>query len=151
MLPEINQKILKAIKPGGNKFEAKCLKLLKAELLNNEKTATPKAQLDVTKSYVKKLKKALKAFVKHPERLALLEDEVKIISTLLPAEVSEERITDVVATVLQNIVTAENPDKAVLIRNYKGRIIGSTKRVLPDADGGLIAKILIQEINKLKF
>jgi uncharacterized protein YqeY len=151
MLPEINQKILKAIKPGGNKFEAKCLKLLKAELLNNEKTAAPKAELDVTKSYVKKLRKALKAFSNHPERLVLLEDEVKIISMLLPAEVSEERITDVVATVLQNIMTAEKPDKQTLIRNYKGKIIGSTKRVLPDADGGLIAKILIQEINNLKL
>jgi uncharacterized protein YqeY len=150
MLTEINQKIIKSIKPGGDKFEAKCLKLLKAELLNNQKTITPRDELDLVKSYVKKLKKALKAFHSYPERLKELEHEVEIISIMLPPEVSEERVRAVVETIVQNIMSADMPNKSEMLQKYRGRIIGSTKKVLPDADGGLIAQITIEEINKTK-
>ncbi len=86
MLNVINEKILIA-KKSGDKFTSDSLVMVKSELLNNQKTEAPKQEMDVVKSYVKRLNKSLEAF-KGTNQYDTLVKEYELVKGLLPAEVS---------------------------------------------------------------
>ncbi len=146
MLNEINKQILTNMKLGGDKFKTNVLRLVKAELLNNDKTSAPRKDTDVVRSYLKKLRKATNAFAKRPEKLEELESEIKIVSSLLPDGPSEEYISSIINTVIQNITTAEGE---VTLDKHRGRIIGSVKKVSPDVDGSLVAKLVVKKLKEI--
>lgn len=130
MLIELNKKIIEARK-GGDKFSAGVLNLVKAELLNNQKEAKPMSELDVVKSYSKKLIKATAAYEGHAH-FDELQKEIELVKTLLPEELSEESIQMAVNQYLTN-----NPDE-----KHMGKVIGALKGQLPNADGSTLAKIV---------
>ncbi|MDD3412618.1 MAG: GatB/YqeY domain-containing protein [Lachnospiraceae bacterium] len=133
MLVQINDSIKKAMSQGDREY-VNVLRLVKAELLNNEKTTTPKPELEVVKSYVKKLSKALDAFVNRPDQLARLTKEIEIINEFLPKPVSAEQILDHVQVTVQNLITAG-------VALNPGAVSKSVKLQLPEADGGLVFKL----------
>lgn len=130
MLTELNKKIIEARK-GGDKFSAGVFNLVKAELLNNQKEAKPKPEVDVVKSYSKKLTKAISAYEGHAH-FDELQRELDLIKSLLPEELSEE---DIQAAVNQYL--ANHPDE-----KHIGKVIGTLKGQLPNADGSTLAKIV---------
>lgn len=130
MLESLNKKIIEA-KKSGDKFAAGVYNLVKAELLNNQKEAKPKQEMDVVKAYSKKMIKALAAYEGHAH-FEELQKEIDLVKTLLPAEISEEQIQQVV-----NAYLSEHTDEKNI-----GKIIGYVKGELPDADGGLVAQVV---------
>lgn len=134
MLSKINDSIKKGMLVG-DKEAVEALRLVKAELLVNEKTATPKADLEVIKSYSKKLTKALEAFANRPDQLVKLQKELEIVNALLPRGVPEDTVRVYVMTVLANAAAAG-------VTKNKGEVIKSVKTQLPDADGSVIAKVV---------
>lgn len=130
MLVVLNKRIIEARK-GKDKFSAGVLNLVKAELQNNEKLDKSKPELDVVKSYAKKLQKSLPAF-EGSDKYEGLEKEIKLVKTLLPQELSEVEIQSAVDKYL-----SDNPDA-----NHTGKVIGALKGQLPNADGSTLAKIV---------
>lgn len=130
MLIELNKKILEARK-GGDKFSAGVLNLVKAELQNNEKSEKSKPELEVVKSYAKKLQKSLSMF-EGSDKYEEMHKEVELVKTLLPPELSEN---DIQAAV--NKYLADNPSESNM-----GKIIGALKSQLPEADGSTLAKVV---------
>jgi len=130
MLKEINAKIITA-KKARDKFTSNSYVLLKAELLNNEKIEKPKTELDVVKSYVKKLGKSLEAF-KGTDRHEDLVKEYNLVKTLLPEEMSEAAIREAV-----NKYVSANPEAT-----HMGKVIGAMKSQLENANGAVLAKVV---------
>ncbi len=91
----------------------------------------PKLELDVVKSYAKKLQKSLSSF-EGSDKYEGLEKEVELVKTLLPQELSEVEIQSAVDKYL-----SDNPDA-----NHMGKVIGALKGQLPNADGSTLAKIV---------
>ena len=143
MLSKINDSIKRAMSQG-NKEYVNVLRLVKAELLNNEKSHSPKEEIDVVKSYVKKLNKALDAFANRPEELTKLNREIEIINEFLPAPVSAVKILDHVSITVQNQISAGT-------KPNPGLVIRSVKLQLPDADGALVAQIATQYLKDLNL
>jgi uncharacterized protein YqeY len=135
MLSKINDSIKKGMLVG-DKEAVEALRLVKAELLVNEKTATPRPDMEVVKSYSKKLTKALDAFANRPDQLVKLQKELEIVNALLPVGVPEQTIRDYAETVIQNLRSA------VGARPNPGFVIKSVKLHLPDADGSTVAKVV---------
>lgn len=130
MLADLNKNIIEA-KKKGDKVSVGVLNLVKSELQSNEKSKKPKPEVDVVKSYMKKLQKSLPLF-EGSESYEKLENEVKLVKTLLPKELSEEEIQ---ATVDQYVT--DHPDE-----KHIGKVIGALKVQMPDADGSVLAKIV---------
>lgn len=135
MLAKINDSIKQGMMQGKKDY-VDVLRLVKAELLNNAKSDKPKAELEVVKSYVKKLAKAVDAFASRPNELEKLNKEIEIVNEFLPARVSEQLIRDHVAVTIQNLISG------VGARPNPGFVIKAVKAQLPDADGGLVAKVV---------
>lgn len=135
MLSKVDTLIKENFK-AGNKESVAALRLVKSELLNNQKTPKPKDELSVVKSYYKRLNKSLDAFAKHPDRQEAIQREIAIVKTLLPEMPSEQKIRDHVEVTIQNWRTQLNAGL------QPGVIIGSVKKQLPNADGGLVARIV---------
>ncbi|MDB4330270.1 GatB/YqeY domain-containing protein [bacterium] len=133
MLNDINKKIIEA-KKARDKFTANSFNLLKSELLNNQKVEKPKAELEVVKSYVKKLSKSLPSF-EGTERHAELVKEYDLVKTLLPEEMSVDAIRVAVKDYL-----SQNPEV-----NHMGKAIGALKGQLENAEGALLAKVVKEE------
>ena len=130
MLKEINEKIILA-KKSGDKFTSNALLMVKSDLLNNQKTEKPKGELEVVKSYVKKLSKSLEAF-KNTDKYNELEKEYLFVKDLLPPEMSEDQVRLVVSEYV-----AKNP-----LEKNMGKVMGALKSQLKDVDGGVLSKIV---------
>lgn len=130
MLKDINEKIILA-KKSGDKFTSNALLMVKSDLLNNQKTEKPKGELEVVKSYVKKLSKSLEAF-KNTDKYNELEKEYLFVKDLLPPEMSEDQVRLVVSEYV-----AKNP-----LEKNMGKVMGVLKSQLKDVDGGVLSKIV---------
>ena len=130
MLKDINEKIILA-KKSGDKFTSNALLMVKSDLLNNQKTEKPKGELEVVKSYVKKLSKSLEAF-KNTDKYNELEKEYLFVKDLLPPEMSEDQVRLVVSEYV-----AKNP-----LEKNMGKVMGALKSQLKDVDGGVLSKIV---------
>lgn len=128
--------LIKDFTKGGKKEEVAALKLVKAELLNNQKTVKPKEELAVVKSYYKRLTKSMDAYQTYPDRQQAIQKEIDIIKTLLPEMPSEQKVRDHVEVTIQNWKSQLNAGL------QPGVIIGSVKKQLPNADGGLVARLV---------
>lgn len=141
MLTKVNELIKENLR-NKNKVETNVFKLVKADLINNEKSQKPRPEIDVVKSYNKRLTKSLDAYASRPDIVEKLTNEINIVKTLLPVEVTETVIRDHVSATVQNILSAKDPLNM-------GPIIGSIKKQLPNADGSLVAKIVREKLSEI--
>lgn len=135
MLSKVDTLIKENFK-AGNKETVAALRLVKSELLNNQKTPKPKEEMAVIKSYYKRLNKSLDAFAKYPDRQEAIKNELEIVKQLLPEQPSEQKVRDHVEVTIQNWKSQLNAGL------QPGVIIGSVKKQLPEADGSLVAKLV---------
>ena len=130
MLEDLNYRIIEA-KKRGDKLTVSAFVLLKAEQQTNEKQKKPNPEMDVVKSYAKKLQKSLVAF-EGSDQYKDLKLELELVKTLLPEELSEESIQEAVSQYI-----ASHPNET-----HVGKVIGALKVQLPNADGSILAKIV---------
>jgi uncharacterized protein YqeY len=134
MLETVNEKVLSARK-SGDKFSTGVLQLVKAELLNNQKTDKPKDELEVVRSYAKKLGKSLEAY-KGMAQYDELAKELDLVKTLLPAEASEDEIRAKIKEYLDH-----NSDRNM------GMIMKAIKPFFPSADGAVMSKLVKESLS----
>ena len=133
LLEKISQDIIIAMKNRVT-VRSNTLKLLKSELLNNQKSKKPINDLKVLKSYHKKLKKSLDFF----EGVVAqdLNAEISILEEYLPKEMSDTELVEFINTCFNVHLNYENLTS--------GEIIGKIKK----ASGSSNGKLIMSEVNK---
>lgn len=109
------------------------LRMVKADILNNDKSAKPKDHTSVVGDYLKKLQKTKELNATHNIDNTELDEEILVVKELLPPEISESVLE---AAVIEALKTETNV----------GLLMKGLKAQFPTADG----KVLNQLIAKNK-
>lgn len=119
-----------------------CLRMAKGAILLKEKDGSGEITDDVTiailRSEVKKRQQTIETLTElgKDEEAELSRNEIAILESFLPQQLSKEALTDKVRAYL-----AENPDI-----NHPGRLTGAMKKELGDAADGKMLNEVCQEV-----
>ena len=135
---KIDKMIMEALK-AGEKIKAGAFRMLKSEFLvfktaKNAKPLDDAAEISIIKKMIKQRQDAAKEYLE-AGRLELADnelDEVAVLKVLLPAEITEEQIKEVVKEVANTTVP---------IKKNMGVFMKAVKAKYPTADGKLVSQI----------
>ena len=71
-------------------FRLGVIRMVKAELLNNQKTEKPAPEVDIVAGYHKKLAKSIELYKGNQEAIDKIQREMKIVEEYLPQKISLE-------------------------------------------------------------
>lgn len=136
---KIDKMIMEALK-AGEKIKAGAYRMLKSEFLvfktaKNAKPLDDAAEISIIKKMIKQRQDAAKEYLE-AGRLELADnelDEVAVLKVLLPAEITEEQIKEVVKEVANTTVP---------IKKNMGVFMKAVKSKYPTADGKLVSQIV---------
>lgn len=136
---KIDKMIMEALK-AGEKIKAGAYRMLKSEFLvfktaKNAKPLDDAAEISIIKKMIKQRQDAAKEYLE-AGRLELADnelDEVAVLKVLLPAEITEEQIKEVVKEVANTTVP---------IKKNMGVFMKEVKAKYPTADGKLVSQIV---------
>jgi len=130
---KIGKEIVAAMKEK-NKFRLMALKMIKTELLNNQKEKKPRKDIEVVASYYKKLAKNLDIY-KEEVALDNLKKELVIIKEFMPKELSREELESLI-------------EKHLELGNF-GQIMKAVKEEVAGVfDGKLVSEIIKGKLNE---
>ena len=137
---KIDKMIMEALK-AGEKIKAGAYRMLKSEFLvfktaKNAKPLDDAAEISIIKKMIKQRQDAAKEYLE-AGRLELADnelDEVAVLKVLLPAEITEEQITEAV----KEIVNTVEP-----VKKNMGVFIKAVKDKYPTADGKMVSQIVL--------
>ena len=136
---KIDKMIMEALK-AGEKTKAGVFRMLKAEFLvfktaKNAKPLDDAAEISIIKKMIKQRQDAAKEYLE-AGRLELADnelDEVEVLKVLLPAEITEEQITEAVKEVANTVEP---------IKKNIGVFMKAVKDKYPTADGKMVSQIV---------
>ena len=136
---KIDKMIMEALK-AGEKIKAGAFRMLKSEFLvfktaKNAKPLDDAAEISIIKKMIKQRQDAAKEYLE-AGRLELADnelDEVAVLKVLLPAEITEEQIKEVVKEVA---------NATVPIKKNMGVFMKAVKAKYPTADGKMVSQIV---------
>ena len=136
---KIDKMIMEALK-AGEKIKAGAFRMLKSEFLvfktaKNAKPLDDAAEISIIKKMIKQRQDAAKEYLE-AGRLELADnelDEVAVLKVLLPAEITEEQIKEVVKEVANTTVP---------IKKNMGVFMKAVKAKYPTADGKMVSQIV---------
>lgn len=151
LLKRVEQDFQKAIKTG-NANQLSALRNLRTALHNKEIELKPKDEkltdeviVSVVQSLVKKHKESIKMFKKgnRDDLLKKEKKELEALSSYLPKQLSDDKIKQIVLSVINKIGAAGPQDF--------GKIMGPVmSQAKGQADGNKVRAIVQQQLNKLK-
>ena len=136
---KIDKMIMEALK-AGEKIKAGAFRMLKSEFLvfktaKNAKPLDDAAEISIIKKMIKQRQDAAKEYLE-AGRLELADnelDEAAVLKVLLPAEITEEQIKEVVKEVANTTVP---------IKKNMGVFMKAVKAKYPTSDGKLVSQIV---------
>ena len=137
---KIDKMIMEALK-AGEKIKAGAFRMLKSEFLvfktaKNAKPLDDAAEISIIKKMIKQRQDAAKEYLE-AGRLELADnelDEVEVLKVLLPAEITEEQITEAV----KEVVNTVEP-----VKKNMGVFMKAVKDKYPTADGKMVSQIVL--------
>ena len=137
---KIDKMIMEALK-AGEKIKAGAFRMLKSEFLvfktaKNAKPLDDVAEISIIKKMIKQRQDAAKEYLE-AGRLELADDEldeVEVLKVLLPAEITEEQITEAVKEVANTVEP---------IKKNIGVFIKAVQDKYPTADGKMVSQIVL--------
>lgn len=137
---KIDKMIMEALK-AGEKIKAGVFRMLKSEFLvfktaKNAKPLDDIAEISIIKKMIKQRQDAAKEYLE-AGRLELADDEldeVEVLKVLLPAEITEEQITEAVKEVANTVEP---------IKKNIGVFMKAVKDKYPTADGKMVSQIVL--------
>lgn len=137
---KIDKMIMEALK-AGEKIKAGAFRMLKSEFLvfktaKNAKPLDDAAEISIIKKMIKQRQEAAKEYLE-AGRLELADDEldeVEVLKVLLPAEITEEQITEAVKEVANTVEP---------IKKNIGVFMKAVKDKYPTADGKMVSQIVL--------
>lgn len=128
MLTKIEQEIKKSM-IAKQAFRLGVLRMVKADLINNSKTAKPKDELSVVNDYLKKLQKVKEVNTANNIDSTELNNEMAVVAEFLPPAVNEETLEIAIKDLMK-------------IEANIGVLMKTLKAQFPTADGKLINQII---------
>lgn len=144
MNTEIAEDLKKALK-SGDKFKLSVLRMLKSalqlEAINQKHDLSDEEVRNVIKKQVKMRKDSMAEFKKYGknEEMAKLEQEIEILNTYLPAEMTEEEISKVIDEVFDNLNPTSMKDMGNIMKALNARIT--------NADMSLVSKMVKERLS----
>ena len=137
---KIDKMIMEALK-AGEKIKAGAFRMLKSEFLvfktaKNAKPLDEAAEISIIKKMIKQRQDAAKEYLA-AGRLELADnelDEVEVLKALLPAEITEEQITEAV----KEVASTTEP-----VKKNMGVFMKAVKAKYPTADGKMVSQIVL--------
>ena len=137
---KIDKMIMEALK-AGEKIKAGAFRMLKSEFLvfktaKNAKPLDDAAEISIIKKMIKQRQDAAKEYLE-VGRLELADDEldeVEVLKVLLPAEITEEQITEAVKEVANTVEP---------VKKNMGVFMKAVKDKYPTADGKMVSQIVL--------
>lgn len=116
---------------------------IKNEEINKKAVLTDEQAEDIVIKEVKKRRDALAEFAKagRPEEVAKLEQEIKILTSYLPQQLSEEELHEIINQVLEEVQPSSAKDQGKVMAKLMPLIKGKT-------DGKLAGKLVKDLIEK---
>ena len=127
----LSQQITKDLmmaKKTGEKKVGSVLIYLKSLLTDNSKEKNPIPEINVLNGHKKKMIKSLELYKDYPEKIQEINEEIKIINTYLPEELSEEKIKEIINEVIA----------AIDIKDFKIIMPAVMSQLKGKADGKLV-------------
>jgi len=129
----------------GEELKKEVLRMLKAEVMKEEVAGSEKKELDdaeivkIVKRMVKQRKDSIEQFEKggRGELAAKEKDEITILETYLPEQMSEEKIAEIVA--------AKKAELGIDDKSKMGMLIGAVMKEVGDAAEGNIVKGIVEK------
>lgn len=144
MNTEIAEDLKKALK-SGDKFKLSVLRMLKSalqlETISQKHDLSDEEVRNVIKKQVKMRKDSMAEFKKYGknEEMAKLEQEIEILNTYLPAEMTEEEINKVIEEVFGNLNPTSMKDMGNIMKALNARIT--------NADMSLVSKMVKERLS----
>jgi uncharacterized protein YqeY len=148
LMEQINRDFVQSLKIKDD-FSLSVLRMLKAAILNaaiekkRKVLETDEEVIEVIKREIKKLKDSLEDF-KKGERLDLIEKtekEIAILEKYLPAQLSEEKIKEIVKEMIDKLQPSGPSDF--------GKVMGAVmKEIKGQADGAVVKKVVEELLKK---
>ena len=127
----LSQQITKDLmmaKKTGEKKVGSVLIYLKSLLTDNSKEKNPIPEINVLNGHKKKMIKSLELYKDFPEKIQEINEEIRIINTYLPEELSEEKIKEIINEVIA----------AIDIKDFKIIMPAVMSQLKGKADGKLV-------------
>ncbi|NOY77111.1 MAG: GatB/YqeY domain-containing protein [Calditrichaeota bacterium] len=140
LMDKISQDLKSAMK-SGDKNRVDVLRMIKAQIKNVEidkgRELTEEEELQVLQSAAKKRKEAVELYEKgnRPELAAKEKEELAIIQTYLPKQLSREEVEAVISGVIDEIGASSMKDMGRVMKEAMARLKGKT-------DGKLVQEIV---------
>ena len=143
----MNEKIandLKAAMKSGDKFKLSVLRMLKSALqlesISKKHELSDDEVMSVVKKQVKTRKDSIEEFKKYnkTEEVEKLEQEIEILDTYLPAEMTEEEITKVIDEVFSELNPTSMKDMGGVMKKLNEKIT--------NADMSLVSKMVKERL-----
>lgn len=120
MLEQINQEIKNSMKAKeSDKLAA--LRYLKSMLMENSTSKSPKPEMDVVISHVKKLKDSLENYPTDSEQFQKITQEITFVEVYLPKQLSEEEVVDLINGIIEKL---ESPNMGGVMKELSPQIKG---------------------------
>ncbi len=120
LLEQINTQVKEAMK-AKEKEKLQALRYLKSMLMENQTAKKPIAEMDVVVKYHKKLKDGLAQYPSGHDMIPGIENEIEIIKTFLPEELSEEKVIELIAGIKKKL---EGPNMGAIMKELQPLIKG---------------------------
>ena len=136
---------LKNAMKSGDKFQLSVLRMLKSalqlEAISKKHELTDDEVMSVIKKQVKTRKDSIIEFQKYNKTAEVekLEEEIKILDTYLPAEMTEDEIEKVIDEVFRELNPTSMKDM--------GGVMKKKKKKITNADMSLVSKLVRERLN----
>lgn len=144
----MNEKIandLKAAMKSGDKFKLSVLRMLKSALqlesISKKHELSDDEVMSVVKKQVKTRKDSIEEFKKYnkTEEVEKLEQEIEILNTYLPEEMSEEEISKVIDEVFNELNPTSMKEMGMVMKELNAKIT--------NADMSLVSKMVKERLS----
>jgi uncharacterized protein YqeY len=117
---KINNDIKEAMKKQ-DKPRLDAIRYLKAMFIENRTSGSPKPEMDILIAHTKKMRDSLAAFPEGNEQRVKGEVEVAILTEYLPAQLSEEKVREMVKSIVAKL---EKPNMGMVMKELTPMIKG---------------------------
>jgi hypothetical protein len=124
----------------GLKDRVRALRMLKAELEVAETSGTEFKEVDVVKSYARKLRESLEEYQRLgvPDRASLMEAELRVVEEFLPRQMTRQEVESVVAAL-------------IVEGGYGPGDFGKVMKAVMSRHGDAVEGRLVQEVVRLQL
>jgi len=120
MYERINEDIKTAMK-AREKAKLDALRYLKAMLMENKVSKSPKPEQDVIISHYKKLEDSIAVFPEGSDQRAKVVVELTFLKPYMPEEIDEEGVKNLIADIIKGL---ENPNMGMVMKELSPQIKG---------------------------